>query len=47
MLVILLRPLSAHELFENGGYNKDGKKNKAEYINKPERNTCKDYPFHK
>ena len=36
-----------HALFENGRFNKDGQKNKWEYINKPERNTCKDYPFHK
>ena len=47
ILIILLRPLSAHALFENGRFNKDDQKNKREYINKPERNVCKDYPFHK
>ena len=47
ILIILLRPLSAHALFEYGRFNKDGQKNKREYINKPERNACKDYLFHK
>ena len=47
ILIILLRPLSAHALFENGRFNKDGQKNKREYINKPKRNACKDYLFHK
>ena len=47
IIIILLRPLSAHALFENGRINKDGQKNKWEYIKKPERNACKDYPFHK
>ena len=36
---LLLRPLSAHALFENDRFKKDGQKNKREYINKPERNT--------
>ena len=43
ILIILFRP----PLFENDRFNKDGQKNKREYINKAERNTCKDYPFHK
>ena len=47
ILIILLRPLSVQALLKNGRFNKDGQKNKLEYINKPERNTCKDYPFHK
>ena len=47
ILIILLRPLSAHALFKNGSLNKDGQKNKREYINKPETNACKDYSFHK
>ena len=46
-LIILLRPLSAQALFENGRFNTGGKKNKQEYISKPERNACKDYPFQK
>ena len=45
ILIILLRPLSAHALFDNGRFCKDGQKNKREYINKLERNTCKDYLF--
>ena len=47
ILIILLMPLSAHALFQNGRFNKDGQKNKQVYINKPERNACKDYLFHK
>ena len=47
ILIILLRPLSAQVLFENGRFNKDGQKNKQEYTDKPERNTYKDCPFHK
>ena len=47
ILVILLRPLSAHALFDNDRFNKDGQKNKRKYIKKSERNACKDYPFHK
>ena len=42
ILIILLRPLFAHAFIENSRFNKDGHKNKREYINKPERNT---YPF--
>ena len=47
ILIILLMPLSAHALFQNGRFNKDGQKNKQVYINKSERNACKDYLFHK
>ena len=32
ILIILLRPLPAHALFQNGRFNKDGQKNKREYI---------------
>ena len=47
ILIVLLRPLPTHSLFENGRFNKDGLKNKREYVNKPKRNACKDYLFHK
>ena len=45
--IILLRPLPAHALFQNDRFNKDGQKNEREYVNKPKRNACKDYRFHK
>ena len=45
ILITVLRLLSAHALFDNGRFNKDDQKKKQEYINKPERNACKDYPF--
>ena len=47
ILIILLRPLSAHTLFNNGRFTKHGQKNKQEYISKPDGNACKAYPFHK
>ena len=47
ILIILLRPLSAHTLFQNGKFNKDDQKNKQQYINKLKGNACKDYLFHK
>ena len=47
LLIILLRPLSAHALIQNNRFNKDGQKKKQEYIKKPERNACKNYLFHK
>ena len=37
--ILVILPLSAHALFEDGRFNKDGQKNKRENINKPERNT--------
>ena len=46
ILIILLRPLSTHALIQNSRFNKDGQKNKQEYVNKPE-NACKGYLFHK
>ena len=47
ILIILLRTLYTHALIQNGRFNKDGQKNKREYINKPERNAYKEYLFHK
>ena len=38
ILIILLRPLSLHAVFQNGRFNKESQKNKREYLNKPERN---------
>ena len=37
ILITLLRPLSAQALFQNGRFNKDGQKNKQEYMNKNQR----------
>ena len=47
ILIVLLGPLSLQALFQDGRFNKDGHKNKQEYINKPKKNACKDYLFHK
>ena len=38
ILLILLKPLSLHALFQNGRLNKDGQKNKHN-INKPDEKT--------
>ena len=47
ILIVLLRPPSAHALFQNDRFNKDAG-NKQEYIYKPEKNdACMDYLFHK
>ena len=47
ILIILLRTLPVHALFENGRFKKDDQKNKREYINKLKRNAYKDFAFHK